>query len=152
VPRQFGQLTVEGLVAEECNVIAGGVHDVSLSSVRETGYTGLYQTGSRRFSKDPLALVTREDDVQFSKFVYWIVSVLFYAEEQGITQETANELPLVSLFGPLFFNTFRDAVGAVGSYGEIYVRNVQADVPRGGLNMVNELLSGPQHYPRPGVV
>jgi hypothetical protein len=152
VPRQSGELTVEGLLSGDCNVIAGGVVDVSLTSVRNTGFSGPYQTGSSRYSKDPLALVTREEDVQWSRFVYWIVSAIFHAEEQGITQATANEMPTVNLFGPLFFNVFKDAIAAVGSYGEIYQRRAQADVPRGGLNLVNELLSGPQHYPLPGVV
>jgi hypothetical protein len=152
VPRQSGELTVEGLVSGECNVIAGGVVDVSLTSIRNTGYDGPYQTGSGRYSKDPLALVTRQHDEQWSAFVYWVVSSIFYAEEEGITAETANEMPLVSLFGPLFFNMFRDAVRAVGNYGEIYERRAQADVPRGGLNLVNVKLSGPQHYPLPGTV
>lgn len=150
VPQQSGELTVEGLVAGECNVIAGGVVDVSLTSIRNTGYDGPYQTGSSRYSKDPLALVTREDDVQWSKFVFWIVSAIFYADEMGITQDTASELPTIGLFGPLFFRMFQDAVGAVGNYGEIYERQAEADVPRGGLNLVNRLLSGPQHYPLPG--
>jgi hypothetical protein len=133
-------------------VIAGGVVDVSLTSIRTAGYDGPYQTGSSRYSKDPLALVTRQDDPQFSKFVYWIVASIFYAEESGIDQGNASLMPVVTLFGPLYFNMFINAVGAVGNYGEIYSRQAQSDVPRGGLNEINELLSGPQHYPLPGAV
>lgn len=33
--------------------------------------------------------------------------------------------------------SFRDVVEAVGSFGDIYERNVEAEVPRGGLNLVN---------------
>lgn len=152
VPRQSGELTVEALVSGQCNVIAGGVVDVSLTNIRSAGYQGPYQTGSNRYSKDPLALVTREDDPMWSNFVFWIVTAIFYAEEQGITQQDADSLPTVTLFGPLYFGMFRRAVEAVGNYGEIYARQAQADVPRGGLNELNELLSGPQHYPFPGVV
>jgi phosphatidylethanolamine-binding protein (PEBP) family uncharacterized protein len=83
---------VEGLFTGDCNVIAGGVVDVSLTSVRNTGYSGPYQTGSSRYSKDPLALVTRDEDVQWSRFVYWIVSAIFHAKEQGITQATASRV------------------------------------------------------------
>lgn len=127
--------------------------DVSLTSIRLAGYDGSYQTGSSRYSKDPLALVTRQDDPQWSKFVYWIVAGIFYAEEEGIDQSNAASLmPEVTLFGSMYSNMLIDAVGAVGNYGEIYSRQAQADVPRGGLNEVNELLSGPQHYPLPGVV
>jgi hypothetical protein len=152
VPRQSAQLAMEGLVSGTCNVIAGGIVDVSLTNIRNTGYTGAYQIGSGRYSKDPLALVTRQDDVEWSDFVYWIVSAIFYAEEQDITMETADEMPSVNLFGPLFSNMFRDAISTVGNYGEIYERSAQADVPRGGLNLVNVFLSGPQHYPLPGTV
>ena len=152
VRRSSGQGTLEGLVDGDCNVIAGGVVDISLSSIRAAGYDGPYQTGSNRFSKDPLALVTRQDDPQFSKFVYWIVAGMFYAEEENISQVSANELPTIGVFGPGFLYMLWHAVGAVGNYGEVYERNVQGDVPRGSLNLVNLLLDGPQHYPRPGVV
>ncbi len=68
-----------------------------------------------------------------------------------ITQEIASKLPTKDLFGPQFFSTFQYAVGNVGNYGKIYERQSEADVPRGGLNLVNGLLSGPQHYPLRGV-
>ena len=152
VPRQSGELLFEGLATGDCNALAGGVVDVSLTSIRNAGFLGDYQTGSGRYSKDPLAIVTRQDDEQWSKFVFWIVTTIFGAEEEGITQATADQLPTVRLFGPLFFNVFKNAVGAVGNYAEIYDRNVDVDVPRGGLNKVNVFLSGPQHYPLPGVV
>ena len=133
-------------------MIAGGVVDVSLTSIRSAGYDGDYQTGTSRYSKDPLAMVTRQDDPQFSKFVFWVVSALFYAEESGIDQSTASLMPSVTLFGSLYIDMFVNAVAAVGSYGEIYKRQAQNDVPRGGLNEVNVDLSGPQHYPFPGVI
>jgi hypothetical protein len=152
VLRQSSELTVGGLVTGECNVIAGGVTDVSLTNIRSAGYTGSYRTGSSRYSKDPLAVVTRQDDPLWSKFVYWIVASIFYAEEAGISQGNASRMPVVSLFGSLYSNMLINAVGAVGNYGEIYSRTAENDVPRGGLNEINELLSGPQHYPLPGVV
>lgn len=153
VPRQNSELTLAGLTNGECNVIAGGVVDVSVTSVKGADYDGPYETSENRYSKDPLALVTRQDDVQWSSFVWWVVSAIFFAEENDITQQTAMEqMPQVGLFGPLFYDMFRNAVAAVGSYGEIYAREAENDVPRGGLNLVNELLSGPQHYPLPGVI
>jgi general L-amino acid transport system substrate-binding protein len=152
VPRQSGESAVEGLTTGDCNALAGGVVDVSLTLIRNAGFLGEYQTGSGRYSKDPLAVVTRQDDAQWSKFVFWIVTTIFGAEEKGISQATADQLPTVGLFGPLFFNAFQNAIGAVGNYAEIYERNAEADVPRGGLNTVNVLLSGPQHYPLPGVI
>ena len=153
VARPNSELTLAGLRNGECNVIGGGVVDVSLSSVQGADYDGPYETGENRYSKDPLALVTRQDDAEWSDFVWWIVSAIFYAEENDITQETAmDRMPKVNLFGPLFVNMFKNAVAAVGSYGEIYAREAERDVPRGGLNLVNTLLEGPQHCPLPGVV
>ena len=152
VPQASGELAVVGLVREQCNVLAGGVVDVSRTKVDSAGFQGDYEFVSNRYSKDPLALVTREDDTQFSAFVFWVVSIIFAAEEQGITQAEANRIPIVNLFGPGFMGMFRSAIAAVGNYGEIYARNAEKDMPRGGLNLVNRQLSGPQHYPLPGVV
>jgi general L-amino acid transport system substrate-binding protein len=143
---------LEGLSDGACNVIAGGVTDVSQTSVRNAGYTGAYETGSGRYSKDPLAMVTRQDDVQWSKFVFWIVSALFYAEEEGISSEDADAMPEVSLFGEEFRNMFVNAVAAVGNYGDIYDRSAQEEVSRGGLNELNVFLANPQFYPLPGIL
>ena len=151
VPTSSSDNSIEGLVSGQCNVITGGVVDVSRSKVNRQGYTGQYEFVSNRYSKDPLALVTREDDTQFSAFVFWVVSIIFWAEEQGITMANANQLAQVNLFGPEFMGMFRNAVAAVGNYGEIYQRNAEADMPRGGLNLLNKFLGGPQHYPLPGV-
>ena len=79
-------MVAEGLATGACNAVAGGVVDVSVSNIRTIGqYDGEYETGSGRLSKDPLALVTRQDDPQWSAYVYWTVSSVFYAEEQNIT-------------------------------------------------------------------
>jgi general L-amino acid transport system substrate-binding protein len=152
VPLGSGELAMEGLVSGTCNVLAGGVVDVSRSSVIGAGFTGSFQSGTSRYSKDPLVLVTREDDTQFSTFVYWVVSIIFYAEERGVTQATANALPITNLFGVVFVNMFQNAVAAVGNYAEIYARNAEEDVPRRGWNLLNRFLAGPQHYPFPGVI
>lgn len=143
----------EGLATGACNAVAGGVVDVSVSNIRSIGqYEGEYETGSGRFSKDPLALVTRQDDPQWSAYVYWIVSAIFYAEEQGISADSSLDMPVVNLFGALHSRMFRDAVQAVGSYADIYQRNIGDDeAPRGGLNLLNMNPLGPQHYPLPGL-
>ena len=95
--------------------------------------------------------MTRQDDTVWSNFVFWIVASTFYAEEEGITKDTADAMPEVSLFGPLYTDMFRLAIGAVGNYGEIYARQAEAEVPRGGLNELNASPSGPQMYPLPGI-
>lgn len=111
VVKATSDLAAYGLQTGDCNVIAGGTSDVSLTQIRNVGnYTGPFQTGSNRFSKDPLALVTRQDDTQFSSFIYWIVSGIFYANEQNITQATAETMPASNAFSQQYARLFRDSV------------------------------------------
>ena len=134
-----------------CNAVAGTIEEVSVSSIRRK-YAGAYEVGVNRFSKDPQAMVTAQDDVQFSDFVFWVVSALFYADEEGITQFTSNMMPSVQLFGSSHVFMLRHAVAAVGSYGEIYNRHFLQEAPRGGPHASNKFLEGPQLYPVPGIV
>lgn len=155
VAKQSGELVAQGLVTGECNAIAAGSIDVTESNIREVGqYTGPYEKGSGRFSKDPLALVTRQDDPQWTAFVYWIVSAIFYAEEEGITSAKASSItgmPVVNLFGSLYTRMLKDAIAAVGSFAEIYDRHVEAELPRSGQNLLNRNPLQAQHYPLPGL-
>lgn len=154
VSQNSRELATLGFVNGPCNVLAGSVDDVAKSNVQKSGLSSSesYEIVPTRFSKGPLALMTREDDTQFSSFVFWIVSLIIYAEEAGIDQSIAHTLPVVNLFGVGFANMFQNAVAAVGNYAEIYKRNAEGEIPRGGLNLLNEKLGGPQHYPLPGVI
>jgi len=93
------------------------------------------------------ALVTHEADVQWTDFVYWVTMATIYAEENGITQNTSNEMPLVNLFGTGLERLLRDAILAVGNYGEMYRRVFGQNATRMGLNQLNASPFGPQHYP-----
>eukprot|EP00984_Skeletonema_dohrnii_P029799 scaffold20690_cov155-Skeletonema_dohrnii-CCMP3373.AAC.4 len=93
------------------------------------------------------ALVTHEADVQWTDFVYWVTMSTIYAEENGITQNTSNEMPLVNLFGTDLERLLRDAILAVGNYDEMYRRVFGQNATREGLNMLNASPFGPQHYP-----
>ena len=152
MPRQDGVLNIQGISEGACNAVAGGIMDVVPRSLREIGnYYGPYEVAGRRFTKDPFGLVTRQIDPQWTAFVYWIVSGTFYAEEQGITQTTSYRMPVINLFGPLYATFMRDVIGAVGSYGEIYKRNIENEIPRTGLHLLNDNPLGPQHFPLPGL-
>jgi len=152
VPRQSGDLVAEGLASGACNAVAGGVVDVSVSNIRDIGqYDGPYETGLGRFSKDPLALVTRQDDPQWAAFIYWIMSAVFFAGEEGITADPSSSMPIVNLFGPFYTRMLRDAVQAVGSYADVYETHVEAEVARGGLNLLNTNPLTAQHCPLPGL-
>jgi len=69
------------------------------------------------------------------------------AENEGITKNTADSMPEVSLFGPLHTEMFRLAVGSVGNNGETYARQAEGEVPRRGLNEVNPWPGGPADVP-----
>lgn len=146
-----GEISLMGLVTGECNVVAGGTHDVATGSVLSVGYTGPYEIGANTFSKDPLAIMTREDDPSFSDFCFWVLQATIFAEEERITQMTATDaMPLTNLFGDLFTRMLQNAVQAVGNTGELYERNIERLVPRAGLNRLNDA-GGPQLYSLPGI-
>lgn len=93
-------------------------------------------------------LAVRQSDVQWSSFVYWTVASTIHAEAENITQASPNEMPDVGLFGLRYRRMFRDAILAVGNYGEIYSRNVEDLIPRDGLNLLNyDDPVGPQYSP-----
>jgi hypothetical protein len=92
--------------------------------------------------------MTRDDDAPWSDVVNWVIQALLSAEEQGTTQTTAENMGTFGLLGEEFENLFIDAVGASGNYGEIYARNMESIVPRGGLNSINSGDTG-RHYSFP---
>jgi general L-amino acid transport system substrate-binding protein len=145
VPVANSGLLVNGLVEGSCNVI--GSNPITSETVRSQGFTGDYKIGLNRFSKEPRALVTRQDDARWSDFVAWIVQATLAAEEQGITKATGNLMPETLLFGPVYSEMLRNAILAVGNIGEIYERNIGARIPRAALNLLND--GGPQIYPLP---
>ena len=97
-----------------------------------------------------LCMATRNDDLQWAKFVYWIVESLIYAEEASITKEDAARMPQVNLFGSGFQNMFQDSVATVGNYGSIYSQNLESIVPRDSLNNAyDKHHAGPLLFPLP---
>ena len=86
---------------------------------------------------DTRALASRQEDNQWSSFVYWTVACTIYAEERQISQASSNHMPVVKLFGENHARMLRDAIAAVGNYGEIYTRNLEKHIPRRGLNKLN---------------
>jgi hypothetical protein len=97
-------------------------------------------------SEAALPLMTPSDDVQSSAFVYWVVAATFHAKEEQISRFNSNKMPEVDLVGPSFMRMFRDAILAVGNYGEMYFRNDESIEPRSGRNLLNGNPFGPQHH------
>lgn len=98
-----------------------------------------------------LCLVTIQNDTQWSSFVYWTVEATIAAAELGIDSKSANYMPAVDSFGPLFSRMFKDTIASVGNYLELYERNLEPTLPLGGRNQMASLLrKDPLHYVPPG--
>mmetsp|Transcript_31568 Transcript_31568/g.47708 ORF Transcript_31568/g.47708 Transcript_31568/m.47708 type:complete len:323 (+) Transcript_31568:1126-2094(+) len=141
---QFGALA-NGTI----DVLSGGIISHSANPSFSFSQPSFYSTPEFERSAMPsFGMITRQDDQQWSKLVFWVVSSTFYAEENYIEQRKSYHMPLVNLFGPESKNTFRKIIQTVGNYGEIYTRNLEAFFPRRGTrNMLNSLPYGPQHFP-----
>ena len=138
--------TIERFVQGDCNAIAAGFVETNPNNIAGLGYSGEYEIGPTAYSRESLALVTREDDVVWSNMVASVVTATKYAEENNITSATFQQMPRVDLFQPLVNDDlFRNVIRAVGSYAEIWER---AATPRGldrtGRNLLNTLPLGPQ--------
>ena len=106
-------------------------------------------SSSSRSDRATRALATRQDDSQWSAFVYWTLMATIYAEEELIDKKNSVQMPFVRLFGPGFVQMFRDAISPFGNYGEIYNLTVGKRIDRAGRNHLNVIPFGPQQLPFP---
>jgi len=125
-----------------CNVIASDQPNVAKTNVKRLELKGPYEVGTKIFSKEPLAMVTRVDDPEWNDFVNWVLQALIVADREDITQERAHEMPTTNVFGEQFKNMYVNAIKAVGNYREIYERSMETTISRQGLNLINDKTSG----------
>ncbi|CAB9520479.1 Putative amino-acid ABC transporter-binding protein YhdW [Seminavis robusta] len=147
------------LAAGEVDMVAGAAWNLA-NDVKEPG-TGIGFAFSQPYfygysaEEDNLCLASMQDDQVWSTYLYWVVGCTIYAEQEGIGQTNSTEMPLIYAFGEGFQRMFRDIVFAVGSYKEMYSRNIEPTIPR-SVHRRNSLnygsSSGPQLYPMPGFV
>lgn len=104
--------------------------------------------------QDNLCLATRQEDSDWTNFVYWVVTASLYAEQNGLSSaEGSSSMPEVFVYGADFKRMFRDSILLVGNYAEMYERNLEPLIPRGGRNVLNSAPNnGPQHYLLPGII
>jgi hypothetical protein len=128
---------------DKCNVIAGEQYIVAESVVREYGYDAAFAMGTKVWSKEPLAIVTRLTDPRWSDFVNWVLEILIAAEAQGITSATAQlAAPEIDVFGSDYSGMARNAVRTVGNLGEIYDRHLAPILDRPIPDTINRGNSG----------
>lgn len=150
IPTVSKEQAVQCLVTKQSNVVAGNGFDTANATIRLV-YTGSYEEGTKLFTRDNLALVTNQDDQQWSSFVSLVVTGTMYAAELGYSQATFRRMPSVNLFGPAYFNMLRNVIQAVGSYSEVYERSATSKYPRSVINSISTVPYGPQHFPSPGL-
>lgn len=139
------------LHADDIDVYAGAVWTLE-NDMREKATQVGYSFSEPYFYSPPndtrfdenLCLATRQDDPQWSTFVYWASQSIIYAEEQGIEQRTSSQMPLIYFYGVGFRRMFRDAIAMVGNYNEVYQRHLNRILPRGGRNRLNIQVEHPR--------
>lgn len=119
-----------------CNVIFGEVWALALAMIKQDVF-GTGNIVGKDLTYEGLSIVTRDDDVEWSEMVNWILQSLFEAEKLGITQDSADAFKTTSAFGPAHENIFRNGIGAAGNYGEIYNRHLGSLLPRSGMLLLN---------------
>jgi hypothetical protein len=139
--RTTGDLeAVESFANGICQVFASGENERTDKAIK-TFYPGEYDIGSVSLSRESLCLVTNEDDAVFSKLVDTVVNAILYADEQGITQESNEDMPRCKIFYPLISNDsmLRYVIAAVGSSQEIWDRHARPlGLSRKGRNAINK--------------
>ena len=136
---------VEAFGKGECNVYASGVVERTPTAIRKF-YTGAYVVGTAPLTRESFALVTREDDPVFSKFVDIVVNAILYADAQGITQKNYLRMPRINLLQSLINNDsmLRNVIRAVGSFREIWERHATPQgLERSGRNELVTFPLGP---------
>ena len=96
-------------------------------------------------------MATREGNDLFSSFVNCVVLATMYAEEEDIGKENYKGIPQISLFGPQFALSLRDAISYSGSYNELYAKHFgeYEDKDRGRNILDNR--GGPKIHSLPGL-
>jgi len=131
----FEEVT-EMLFNDTCNVAAFEKSHIQNDASLNNGISdGKFIVGTQMKTKEPLAIVTRNNDREFSDTINWVVQALFYGEEQGLTkdlkqcQNYTNNLALYDVSDLDFLN----AVYCVGNYGEIF----DSSPNDRGMNQIN---------------
>jgi general L-amino acid transport system substrate-binding protein len=131
------------LATGRCNVYTADVSE--LGAIRsKMSRPADFEILAEQISKEPLAQLVRQDDIQFFDILRWTVSALVAAEELGITSKNVDEMRTsgdiaVQLFLGIVPGNGKalglaeswasDIIKGVGNYGEMFERNVGRDSP-----------------------
>ena len=102
-----------------------------------------YTVGEELKTKEPLSIVTRKGDQEFSDIINWVLQALFYGEEKGLTMNSTlcqNNTGLEDRRKAADLD-YLNAVYCMGNYGDILNNGGLKDYPR-GMNQINNGSSG----------
>ena len=133
---------VSDFVESKCHIIASEIPNIPLIRFRSLGYTGPFVHGNQMFSQEPLSIVTRKEDPEWSSLVGFIVNLLYTAESKNISKASARDV--LSLFPVSEVNAkdeemmaiAESIISEVGHYGDLYEKHLDDILPRRGANML----------------
>ena len=153
VPIETGAEAVQQFLAGACDVYTT---DASALAAQRAGFEtpGDYVVLPEIISKEPLGPLVRHGDSEWADIVRWTLNALIAAEEYGVTKENVEEMASAAGDNPeinrllgtegelgammgLGNSWAKDAIAAVGNYGEIFASNIGEDTPialQRGLN------------------
>ena len=133
---------ISDFVESKCDIIASEIPNIPSIRFEFLGYAGPFIHGNQMFSQEPLSLVTRKEDPEWSKLVGFVVNLLYAAESQNISKTSARDL--YSMFPASEANakdeemlaTAESIISEFGHYGDLYEKNLEDILPRRGANML----------------
>ena len=151
------EASIKAFLTGRCQVYTTDASSLAAILQRETRNPSDYRILPELISKEPMAPVVRRGDDEWFAIVKWVVNALITAEEMGLTranvdeQKRSGDLVAQRLLGttedtgrPLGLDrewAYR-AIKAVGSYGEIFERNLgqgsPLKLPRGMNRLWNQ--------------
>lgn len=143
VEYEVADLMEEGKVlVKDCNVIGFSGFCSITQLLNQQSKIQDIKLGARYFSKSPVSVVTRGDDLVFSDFVNMVINALLAAEGYGITQTTYSDFPQTDLFGSEYKDMFRNAIQFHGNFDELFRKTMPEFWPRSGFNRINDGSTG----------
>ncbi len=140
VPHPTFEAAAKAFADGACEALAGDLSQLAAERAGRRDLAILPQT----LSKEPLALLTRAEDVQFAAVVRWTIYALIAAEEMNVTAGNIGsrrrdpDPDVRRLIGESAGNGkalglnerwAANAIRAGGNYGELFARHLGADSP-----------------------
>lgn len=128
----------------KCQVAAVLKGDFGRVLLKFVGHLGDFELGTTNTNQDSegISLLTIDGDPEWSSLINSVILAMLAAEQANISNETAELFGQTDLFGKDYENMFINVIEAVGSYGQMYGREVEPFFPRTGVNQLNNGSTG----------